>query len=359
MKRDEQATRVSVQAQAAGAERTGGRGGAAVGHAGAGRVYERRGLAGGVVSWLLHTREVPLIAIILVTALAMTGLSPYFLTPANLTAMLIGLAPTAIIAVGMAILLVSGGFDLSVGAVLALSGTVVGLLLIQGVNPWLAVLMVLLMAAGIGLVNGLLVTKIRVNPLIATLGTMSAARGIALVLTEGYSVSGLPPSFGYIGSESILGVPYIVVIMLVIVLVGDLALRHTRYLRQAYFIGSNETAARLSGIPVDRVKISTYVLTAVLAGLSGVLLTSRLMAGTPTAAAGLELQVLAAAVIGGASLAGGEGTVLGAFLGVLFVGMISNAMTMLAVSIYWQMVVTGAILIAAVALDMLARRRRG
>lgn len=351
MKQDEQATHARVHT----------RGPAQAGEAraaGMGRVRGWHGLLGGVGGRLLHTREAPLVAIILFTALVMTNLSPYFLTPANLTAMLIGLAPTAIIAVGMAILLVSGGFDLSVGAVLALSGTVVGLLLLQGVSPWLAVPMVLLMAAGIGLINGLLVTKIRVNPLIATLGTMSAARGIALVLTEGYSVSGLPPSFGYIGSESILGVPYIVVIMLVIVVIGDLALRHTRYLRQAYFIGSNETAARLSGIPVDRVKIFTYVLTAVLAGLSGILLTSRLMAGTPTAAAGLELQVLAAAVIGGASLAGGEGTVLGAFLGVLFVGMISNAMTMLAVSIYWQMVVTGAILIAAVALDMLARRRR-
>ena len=150
-----------------------------------------------------------------------------------------------------------------------------------------------------------------------------------------------------------------VVIMAVVVVLGDLALRHTRALRQLYFIGANETAARLSGIRVDRVRISAYVASGLLATLAGMLLASRLMAGTPTAGNALELQVLAAAVIGGASLRGGEGTVLGAFLGVIFVALINNAMTMLAVSIYWQMVVTGVVLTVAVALDMLVRRRQG
>lgn len=146
--------------------------------------------------------------------------------------------------------------------------------------------------------------------------------------------------------------------MVVIVVVGDLALRNTRYLRQVYYIGGNERAARLSGIAVDRVRISAYMLTSILAALAGVLLASRLMAGTPTAGMALELQVLAAAVIGGATLGGGQGTVLGAFLGVIFVALINNAMTMLAVSIYWQMVVTGVLLILAVTLDMLVRRRK-
>jgi ribose transport system permease protein len=207
-------------------------------------------------------------------------------------------------------------------------------------------------------VNGLIVTQFRVNPLVATLGTMSVARGAALVMTEGFSISSLPPAFARLGQSSFAGMPTIVWITIFVVVLGDLALRHSVFLRQVYFTGGNENAARLSGLPVDRLRIVAYVLTGLLAALAGVLLSSRLMSGMPTAGNALELQVLAACVIGGASLRGGEGTVIGGFLGVIFVALISNAMTMLAVSIYWQMIVTGAVLVAAVALDMLVRRRR-
>jgi ribose transport system permease protein len=307
---------------------------------------------------LLAQRELTLGIIVLVIVVAMSQATPYFLTMANFRATAIGLAPTAIIVIGMTVLLVSGAFDLSVGAVLALSSTIVAMMIIAGVPIWLSVLGALALGAAVGLVNGLIVTRLGVNPLVATLGTMSVARGAALVLTEGFSVSNLPPSFGYVGSASWLGLPAIVWITLALVLVGDLALRHTRYLRQVYYIGGNERAARLSGIPVDAVRCAAFIMTGVLAALAGVLLASRLMSGTPTAANALELQVLAAAVIGGASLRGGEGSVLGAFLGVIFVALINNAMTMLSVSIYWQMVATGAVLVAAVALDQILRRRR-
>jgi ribose transport system permease protein len=307
---------------------------------------------------VLAMREATLAVLILVIVLVMSQATPYFLTMANFRAMAIGLTPTAIIAIGMTFLLVSGGFDLSVGAVLALCSTTVALMMTGGVPIGLSILGALLIGAVIGLANGLIVTQLGVNPLVATLGTMSVARGVALVLTEGFSVSNLPPSFGYIGSASWLGLPAMVWIALALVVLGDLALRHALYLRQVYYIGGNEKAARLSGIPVDSVRCVAFVLTAVLAALAGILLASRLMSGTPTAGAALELQVLAAAVIGGASLRGGEGTVLGAFLGVIFVALINNAMTMLAVSIYWQMVVTGCVLVAAVALDMLVRRQR-
>jgi ribose transport system permease protein len=195
-----------------------------------------------------------------------------------------------------------------------------------------------------------------INPLVATLGTMSVARGAALVMTEGHSVGNLPRQFGYVGSATWAGVPLLVILTAVIVIIGDVALRHTRYLRQIYYIGANEAAAKLSGILVDRVRIVAYALTAFLAALAGLMLSSRLQAGTPTAGNGLELQVLAAAVIGGARLGGGAGTVFGAFLGVVFVGLINNAMTMLRVSVLWQMVVTGIVLITAVALDCLLRR---
>ena len=306
---------------------------------------------------VLAIREVTLLILILSLVLVMSILSPYFLTLANFRAMAVGLVPTGVIVVGMTLLLVSGGFDLSVGSVLALASTVCALLLIAGLPIWLAICATLILGGFIGLLNGVLITALTINPLVATLGTMSAARGLALVFTEGFSLSTLPPSFGMAGKELILGLPIIVWVMTLFVLLGDIAMRHVSFFRQLYFIGDNERAARLSGIAVDRARIMAYAITSLLAALAGILLASRLMSGTPTAGAGLELQVLAAAVIGGASLRGGEGTVIGAFFGAVFVALINNAMTMLAVSIYWQMIVTGVVLILAVGIDMLSRRR--
>ncbi|WEX74706.1 ABC transporter permease [Sinorhizobium numidicum] len=305
---------------------------------------------------IIETRELTLALLIVALIIATWLASPFFFSMANFRAITVGMAPTAIIAIGMTMLLASGGFDLSVGSVLALASTIVALLIIDGWPIPLAVLAALALGAAIGLANGLVVTKINVNPLVATLGSMSIARGIALVLTEGFSLSNLPAAFAWAGKAQFIGVPFLVWTTLGLVVLFDLAMRHVRFFRQIYYIGSNERAARLSGLPVERVRIVAYMLSGLLAALAGVLLASRLMSGTPTAGAGLELQVLAAAVIGGASLRGGEGTVLGAFLGVIFVALINNAMTMLAVSIYWQMIVTGTVLVAAVALDMLVRR---
>lgn len=311
-----------------------------------------------ILQAFMDIRELTLIVLIALIILVMANINPYFFSLSNFRAVAVGMTPTAIIVIGMAILLVSGGFDLSVGSVMALSSTVVAMLLLTGMPIFTAVLCGLLMGGVIGIANGLLVTSFGINPLIATLGTMSIARGIALVLTEGFSVSSLPSSFAWIGKASFSGFPVIVIITIVLVLLFDLAVRHTRFFRQVYFIGANEKAAMLSGIHVNRVRIILYALTGVLAALAGVLLASRLMSGTPTAGNGIELQVLAAAVIGGASLRGGEGTILGAFLGVVFVALINNSMTMLAVSIYWQMIVIGSVLIIAVALDMLIRSKR-
>ena len=322
---------------------------------------ESKAITNTELSWfkkLIRTRELTLLLLIVGIVAVMSQLSPYFLSMTNFRAVAIGLAPTAIIVVGMTLLLVSGGFDLSVGAVLAVSGTIAGMLMINGYSISMAVIITLFFGGIVGFVNGVIVTKLGVNPLVATLGTLSVVRGAGLVLTEGFSVTGLPKSFSFIGSESWGGIPLVVLVTIVIVVIGDLALRHTRYFRQTYYIGTNESAARLSGIAVHQVRISAYIITSVLAALAGILLASRLMAGTPTAGNGLELQVLAAAVIGGASLSGGEGTIFGAFLGVIFVALINNAMTMLDVSIYWQMVVTGVVLVLAVSLDQLLRRKR-
>jgi ribose transport system permease protein len=304
------------------------------------------------------TREFALIALIALIVIAMTMASPHFLTLANFRAMGAGLVPTGVIVIGMTYLLVSGGFDLSVGSVLALASTVCAYLLTLGWGIPVSIAVALLLGVAVGLINGLLVTVLSINPLIATLGTMSAGRGLALVITEGFSLSALPENFGLAGKTVVAGMPIVVWLMLAMVFIGDFVLRRAAFFRQAYFVGSNERAAMLSGINVQAVRLATYGLTGLLAAVAGVLLASRLLSGTPTAGNGLELQVLAAAVIGGASLKGGEGTVLGAFLGAVFVALINNAMTMLAVSIYWQMIVTGCVLVVAVAIDMAARRRR-
>lgn len=308
-----------------------------------------------ILKVFVDVRELTLIVLIAVIIITMSWLSPYFFSAANFRAVAVGMTPNAIIVIGMAILLASGGFDLSVGSVMALSSTVVAMLLLDGMSIPMATTCGILMGAATGFANGVLVTGFGINPLIATLGTMSITRGIALVLTEGFSLSSLPPEFAWIGKTTLEGIPMLVVLTVVLVIVFDLAVRHTRFFRQVYFIGANEKAAMLSGIHVNRVRIIAYVLTGMLAALAGVLLASRLMSGTPTAGNGIELQVLAAAVIGGASLRGGEGTILGAFLGVVFVALINNSMTMLAVSVYWQMIVIGAVLVSAVALDMLIR----
>jgi ribose transport system permease protein len=303
-------------------------------------------------------RELALLGMIMLLIVVMSFASPYFLSKANFEAVVVGMVPTAIIVVGMTILLVAGSFDLSVGSVLALSSTVVAILLLAGVPIPLAILGAALVGAAIGLLNGVIVCGLGVNPLIATLGTMLMARGVALVFTEGFSLTNLPPAFSIFGQTRVLGLPVMVWVMLVILIVGDIALRKTRFLRQAYFIGSNEKSAALSGIAVNKVRIVCFIISGLLAALAGVMLASRLMSGTPTAGNALELQVLAAAVIGGASLRGGEGTIFGATLGVIFVALISNAMTMLAISIYWQMIVTGLVLVLAVAIDMLTRRMK-
>lgn len=311
------------------------------------------------LAWRLgEFRELALIVILVGSMALMSQLSPNFLTEGNLRSVLIGMVPGAIIAIGMAVLLASGGFDLSVAAVMALCGTVAAWLLVHGAGVVPSILLTLVLGFGIGAINGALVTFLRVNPLIATLGTLSVARGLALVMTEGYNISSLPSSFTRLGEGDHLGLPWMVWIMVVLVVVGDVALRRTRVLRQVYYLGGNERAARLSGIRVDALRVFTYMLSGTLAALAGVLLAARLSTAVPTAGQGLELTVIAAAVIGGASLAGGEGTVLGAVLGVAFLALISNALTLLDVSIFWQEVTTGVVLVVAVSLDMLLRRGR-
>jgi len=302
------------------------------------------------------------LGLVLVGAVLLAATTPAFATSANLTAVALGMSLDAIVAVGMTVLIVSGGFDLSVGAVMALSGAVAALAATAGGDHGATALAALASGLGtgaaVGAVNGMVIARLGVNPLVATLATMSIARGLVLVLTGGYGLSNLPPAFNALGQAQLLGQQPPIWAMALLVPLGDVLLRYSRWLRPNYAIGGNERAAHLSGIPVARLKLTNYMLAGTLAGLAGVLLAARL--GTATVSAGMnaELRVIAAVVLGGASLSGGEGTVIGSFLGVLLMALIGNALNLLAVSPNWQSLITGGVLLLAVTLDAAGRRFR-
>lgn len=314
--------------------------------------------ARGFVGTIFQMREMAMIILILITCAIMSAFSPYFLSISNFIAIARGFAMEGIVVVGMVMLLISGNFDLSVGSVMAVSGIASAALMVNAhMPPSVAVLGGLMVGAVAGAINGFVVTKIGVNPLIATLGMMAVARGMALGFTSGHPVINVPLSFAWIGQGSIAGLPIPVLIMIVVVGVADVLLRKARALRQLYYVGGGKEAAKLSGINVNRVVFMAFVASGVCASMAGIISMARLTSGVPTAFVGVELRIIAACVIGGASLSGGEGTVLGALLGLIFMALVTNAMTMFGVSIYWEGVITGSILTAAVSIDMLSRRQ--
>lgn len=303
-------------------------------------------------------REFALLGVLIIFGTIMAFASPVFLTRGNIEALLLGLSVEGTIAVGMVMVMIIGGFDLSVGSTLAFTGVVTGLALTAGIPTPIAVFIGLLAALAVGLSNGLLVAKLGINAFIATLGMMLTVRGLLLVLAQGKTVLNLPADFNAIGQGTLFGIQYPIYIMLVVVIVGDLLMRNSKFFRQNYYVGGNEKAARLSGMNVDRVKIVNFCIVALLAGLAGLMITARLGGASVTVGNGIELRVITAAIIGGASLNGGEGSVLGAFLGALFMGVLANSLNLLGVDVYWQNLVTGLILIVAVVIDVLNERRK-
>lgn len=310
------------------------------------------------IKQLASIREFVLLLVIVAFTILMAFASPIFLTRLNIEAIMLALSVEATIAVGMVILLISGGLDLSVGSILAFVGVVTGLALTAGVGTFISIILGLVAAFAVGLLNGMLVAKLKINPFITTLGTMITFRGLLLILAEGRAVLNLPKSFTVIGQGRLFEVQYPIFILLILVICGDLLLRNSRFFRQSYYIGGNENAARLSGINVDLVKVFNYCLVAVLAGVAGLMITARFGSSSLTVGQGIELRVITACIIGGASLSGGEGSVLGAFLGALFMGMLANALNLLGVDVYYQSFITGLILILAVVFDVLNERRK-
>ncbi|HWQ36021.1 MAG TPA: substrate-binding domain-containing protein [Blastocatellia bacterium] len=310
---------------------------------------------------LLKLRELVIFLCVVITALVFYAVQPgdtnRFLTADNFRAILTGIATDGLMAIGMTFVIITGGFDLSVGSSLALGGYAASVALLAGYGTVAAICLGILSGALVGLINGFIITRIKVNPLVTTLGTMTIVRGIVLVETQGATVTGFPASFRQLGEGRVAGIFYPIIIFIVLLVIADLLLRHSRYLRQIYYIGGNEEAARLSGISVDGVRMVMYLITGMLAAFAGVISTAKNGSASPIAGTGAELRVIAAVVIGGASLSGGSGTILGTFLGLLLTGMIANGLGFLRVSFYSEGIITGLILIIAVMIDQLTGER--
>ena len=283
--------------------------------------------------------------------------SPYFLTATNLSSVIRQTAVINIMALGMTLVIVSGGIDLSVGSILAFSGVIGTMTMVGTGSVPLGIVAGIVCGTLWGCANGLMISMLRIPPFIVTLGTLGIVRGLTLVISGGLPVVGLPKEHGFLGEGTIGPAPFVLVVLVVCAVLTHFALHGTKLGRYTYAIGSNEAAAVYAGIPVARYKVAIYAICGLLTGLAGMIETSRLMTGQPTAGVSYELQVIAAVVIGGGSLTGGAGTVIGTLIGAFIMGLLSNGSDLLGVNPYWQQVIIGAIIILAVALDE-ARKRR-
>ena len=308
---------------------------------------------------LAESRALMLFVLIVVLVGSMTIAYPHnFPTSYNISAVLLNAAQQGILVVGMMLLMIAGFFDLSIGSTLALAGVWAGV-----VVGWWHFPAPLGFATGIGmgilagLINGLIVTRIGINALIATLATMTIFRGLTY-LTAGTGVTPIGDDFKHYGQSVYFGLQTPFWVMLVVVLISAWAIARTRFFRQFYFIGGNARAAKLSGIRVERLTLIGFIITGALAGLAGVLGASRLNSAVVSAGIGMELNVITATVLGGASLKGGEGTILGAVLGVMFIALVQNAMIINGIGVFWQPIIIGVVLLLAVSLDRFKQSHR-
>ncbi len=309
---------------------------------------------------IFRARELGIALVVVVIMIGLSIASPNFATADNLAIVARIVALNSIIAIGMTLAILLGGIDLSVGSVVALASVVVGYVLVRMQMPILvSILAGLLTGVVVELINGILIVRTGVASIIITLGMMGLARGCALVITKGSTISGLPEAYLALGQGYLGLVPYPVIIMLVIAVIIHVMLSRTTFGRRIYFVGSNEDAAVLSGINVRQVKIIVFTICATLAAMEAVIETARMSTAQPASGVGYELTAIGAVIIGGASIMGGEGTILGTILGATLLGLITNGLILLGVSAYWQQVFSGGIIILAVALDTWRRRRSG
>jgi ribose transport system permease protein len=310
----------------------------------------------------------PLIAL-LVMVVAMTILSENFATRDNLFNVTRQISVNLCVSVGMTLVILTGGIDLSVGSILAFSGAIAAGLIkngieLEGLNLFIgftlfgAILAAIIAGGVLGWFNGWMITKFKVPPFVATLAMLTMARGFTMLYTNGFPITGLGNSFAFLGTGWFLGVPMPVCISIVVIVIFAIFIRKTRTGRYIYAIGGNERAALLSGINVKRVKVIVYMLAGVLSAIGGLLVTARLDSAQPNAGIGYELDSIAAVVIGGTSLSGGKGSVLGTVIGALIIGVLNNGLVLLNVSPFWQQVIKGLVILLAVIIDKLSSKKQ-
>lgn len=308
--------------------------------------------------WLSsHPEALSLMALVVLSG-AMLFVSDRFFTWENLSNVARQVSINAIIATGMTIVILTGGIDLSVGAVMALSMTLSAGAMLAGISTWLAVMIGLGTGVLAGAINGVLIAYARLPAIIVTLAMMEIPRGFALFYTGGYPQSGLPASFGWLGRGAVAGIQSPIIIMLAVVGAAFVLLTYFPVGRYLYGMGGNEEAVRLSGIRVERYKLLAYILSGLTAALSGLVLSSRLMSGQPNAGLGFELDAIAAVVLGGTAITGGRGSILGTLIGAFTLGVLNNGLNLVGVSPYPQKIVKGLIILLAIYVGSLKRDRR-
>ncbi|HWQ56718.1 MAG TPA: ABC transporter permease, partial [Bryobacteraceae bacterium] len=287
-------------------------------------------------------RLLPFITLIVLFVLLAVA-SPNFLTSTNLSSVVRQTAVINIMSLGMTMIIISGGIDLSVGAILAMGGLLGTMAMQAGIPIPLGIAAGILTGLFWGSVNGTLVTRLKINPFIVTLGTLGIVRGLTLIISNGLPVHSLPRGFSFLGEGTVLGVPFVLWLLVGCAAMTHVVLEHTRLGRYTYAVGSNEEAAVYAGVPVKFHLTAVYAIAGMLTGLAGMIEASRLMTGQPTAGAGYELQAIAAVVIGGGSLHGGEGSVIGTLIGAFIMGLLSNGSDLLGISPYLQQAIIGAV----------------
>jgi ribose transport system permease protein len=305
----------------------------------------------------------PLFGALVLICVVLSIASPEFLTTSTLTNIMVQVSVVGIAAVGGTFVIITSGIDLSVGSLVALSGMVAATVMAGSVpgNVGLGIsglAVALVVGAVVGALNGLSVSWFRLVPFIVTLAMMAMARGLTLAISDGRTKFDFPNAFTAFGAKSVAGLPAPMIVMLVVFIVGHVLLRKTTFGHQVFAVGGNKEAARLAGIPVRRVIFLTYTLAGLTAAIAGIVLAGRLNSALPSAANGLELQVIAAVVIGGTSLAGGRGSIVGTFIGVVLIGVINVGLSLLGVNPFWTQFIQGGVIFAAVMLDALSQRRK-
>lgn len=301
-----------------------------------------------------------LLSLIVLVIFFSIAAAPNFLATQNLINIMMQTTVTGILSLGMTFVLVTGGIDLSIGSLIAFAGVITGAAIGNGVHPVLAVILGLLLGVVLGIVSGLLISKGKLPPFIATLGMMMFARGITLLITEGTPIYFQnAPNFKYLSQGKLGPVPYPVFYFIILAILSHFILTKTVIGRYIFATGSNEDAARLSGIPVDKVKTFVYVYSGLFAAIAGIIMAARLNSAQPTVGEGYELDAVAAAVIGGTSLVGGEGTILGTIIGAFIMSVLKNGLNLMSISQFWQKVVMGIVIIGAVYIDSSKKRKSG